>query len=183
VDTGYWSRYAKAYGYELLAKHFWNNNNQSRGLHYFDAALKTDPKNKRYRYDLARGYLHAKQYPEALKLYREIYDEDPGSSEVLTALVMLYRYNGQSDSSEKVSLEAIEADSTCFIAYENLISLYLETNRTDQGLATLEKCIKIAPDVPRLYRNVSALFARIGDRDKAKLYSDKAIELENQKNR
>ena len=183
VDTGYWSTYAKAYGYELLAKHSWNNNNPSQALHFFNAALKTDPKNKRYRYDLAIGYLHARQYPEALKLYREIYNEDPGSLEVLTALAMLYRYNGQSDLSEKMSLEAIEVDSTSFMAYENLISLYLQTNRTDRGLAALEKCVKIAPDVPRLYRNVSALFAQIGDNDRAKLYSDKALELENQENR
>jgi len=183
VDTGYWSTYAKAYGYELLAKHSWNNNNSSRALHFFNAALATDPKNKRYQYDLARSYLHARQYPEALKLYREIYNQDPGSSEVLAALVMLYRYNGQNDLSEKTSLEAIEADSTCFIAYENLISLYLATNRTDRGLAALEKYIKIAPDVPRLYRHVSTLFEHIGDRDRAKLYSDKAVELENQKKR
>lgn len=130
ADNGYWSVYAKAYAYELLAKHTLNNNDEPNAMRFFNAALKTDPKSRRYRYDLARIYMNEKQYPDAMRLYRE-----------------------------------------------SLAGLYLKTNQPDRAIVMLEKCIRIAPREPRLYEDMRILYTRIGDRDKAKLYSDEAAVL------
>ena len=45
----------------------------------------------------------------------------------------------------------------------------------------LEKCIRIAPRESRLYEDMRILYTRIGDREKAKLYSDKAAALRGEK--
>ncbi|MGD1048020.1 MAG: tetratricopeptide repeat protein [Candidatus Krumholzibacteriaceae bacterium] len=177
ADNGYWSVYAKAYAYELLAKHALNDNDEPQALRFFSAALKTDPKNRRYRYDLARIYMGRKQYPDAMTLYREILDREPGSLEAMTALGMIYGIEGRDSLSENMYMEAIATDSTSVIAYENLAGLYLKTNRPDRARAMLEKCIRIAPGEPRLYEDMRILYTRIGDLGKAKLYSEKAAAL------
>jgi len=177
ADNGYWSVYAKAYAYELLAKHALNNNDEPNALRFFNAALKTDPKNKRYRYDLARIYMNGKKYPDAMNLYREILDREPASLEAMSAIGMIYGIEGRDSLSEKMYMAAIATDSTSVIAYENLAGLYLKTNRPDRAVAMLEKCIGIAPREPRLYEDMRILYTRTGDPAKAKLYSDKAAAL------
>lgn len=181
ADNGYWSVYAKAYAYELLAKHALNNNDEPHALRFFNAALKTDPKNRRYRYDLARIYMNRKQYPDAMRLYREILDREPTSLEAMTALGTIYGIVGRDSLSENMFLAAIAMDSTSVIAYENLAGVYLKTNQWDRAVATLEKCISIAPREPRLYEDMRILYTRIGDPGKAKLYSDKAAALRREK--
>ncbi|HEY5133672.1 MAG TPA: tetratricopeptide repeat protein, partial [Candidatus Krumholzibacteriaceae bacterium] len=131
----------------------------------------------RYRYDLARIYMNRKQYSDAMRLYREILDGEPASLEAMTALGMIYGIVGRDSLSENMFLAAIAMDSTSVIAYENLAGVYLKTNQPDLAVATLEKCISIAPREPRLYEDMRILYTRIGDPEKAKLYSDKAAAL------
>jgi Tfp pilus assembly protein PilF len=76
---------------------------------------------------------------------------------------------------------AIAADSTSLVAYENLAGLYLKKNQPDRAIAMLEKCITIAPREPRLYDDMHILYTRIGETEKAKLYSEKAAALRREK--
>jgi Tfp pilus assembly protein PilF len=181
ADNGYWSVYARAYAYELLAKDALNNNDEPNAMRFFNAALETDPKSKRYRYDLARIHMKRKQYPDAMRLYREILDREPASVEAMIALGITYGVEGRDSLSENMYRAAIAADSTSLLAYENLAGLYLKRNQPDRALALLEKCIGIAPREPRLYDDMRILYTRIGDREKAKSYSDKAAMLRGEK--
>jgi tetratricopeptide (TPR) repeat protein len=178
ADNGYWSNYAKAYAYELLAKHSYNNGDRAQAVNYFLAALKTDPKNMRYKHDLAELSLECKRYPEALKYYREILEQQPGSVEAMNGLGILYGTIGQQDSAEAAFSHAIRIDPTFLPPYENLARLYLKTNRIEQAIALLEKCITVAPNSASLHRSVGKLYEKIGDRDRAKVYFEKASALE-----
>lgn len=178
AGTGYWSNYARAYAYELLGKHSYNSNNKSKAMDYFLAALKADPKNIRYKSELAQLSVENKQYPEALKYYQEILEQKPGSVETMNAIGLLYSTVGQYDSAEKVFLDAMKSAPAYVPTYVNLARLYVQTNRTERAIPVLEKLIEVAPDNAELYRNVGKLYEKIGEASKAGVYFEKAAALE-----
>jgi len=178
AETGYWSNYAKAYAFELLGKHSYNNNNKLRAMDYFLAALKADPKNMRYKNELAQLSVENKQYPQALKYYQEILEQKPGSIETMNIIGLLYSTVGQYDLAEKVFLDAMKIAPAYVPTYVNLARLYAQSNRTEQAIPVLEKFIDIAPDNAELYRNLGKLYEKIGDSNKASIYFEKAAALE-----
>jgi len=178
AETGYWSNYAKAYAFELLGKHSYNNNNKSRAMDYFLAALKADPKNIRYKNELAHLSIENKQYPQALKYYQEILEQKPGSIEIMNAIGLLYSTVGQYDSAEKVFLDAMKIAPAYVPTCVNLARLYVQTNRTEQAIPVLEKFIEVAPGNAELYRNLGKLYEKIGETNKAGIYFEMAAALE-----
>jgi tetratricopeptide (TPR) repeat protein len=180
TETGYWSPYARGYAYELLGKHSYNNQDRAGARSYFLSASRADPRTVRYKKELAELSIENHQYPQALKYYQEILDQEPNAADVMNSigLLILHGATSQRDAAEDMFVEAIRADPTFLQSYVNLAKLYMQTGRMQQAVGILKKSIEVAPGAAELYQNLGKVYDVMGEADSARSYFDEAERLE-----
>ncbi|UCF06014.1 MAG: tetratricopeptide repeat protein [bacterium] len=124
VDNGFWSDYARGYGYSSLGFYFKQRGDTQRMNAYTRAASEADPGNIRYTYNLATTYAGLGRNSEAVALYRRVIDRDPDYTEARNNLGVLLWKMGKLDLAEKELSEIVRLDSTYIMCFEPLASIY-----------------------------------------------------------
>jgi tetratricopeptide (TPR) repeat protein len=74
--------------------------------------------------------------------------------------------------------EAIKKDPSFYYAYRTLITCLEQTGKDTEAIENYEKCIKIAPGDKGLVYNLSQIYIKIKEYEKAVLWLRKAIEID-----
>ena len=90
-----------------------------------------------------------------------------------------FSYDNQKNYEQAIRLneKAIEINPSCFLAYNNLGSIYIKNNLLDKSEECYLKALEINPKYALCYTNIGNIAKYKGDIDKAHEYYLKAIEL------
>ncbi len=155
VDTGYWSNYARGYGYSTLGIYFIRAGDRGRGIEFSERAMEADPKNPRYWYNTATIYYNAKRYDEAVELYRKVKEYDPDRLEARNNLGVVYADQEKLDLAEQEFSGILERDSTYIQCYEPLSYIYFKTGQMEKCRRLYRKAKELGHDMMPFFREVS----------------------------
>ena len=85
-----------------------------------------------YQIAKAKGALSSKEYQVALEYYEKALEFEPDNKELLHAMADIYRQQGDFDSAYVSYMDLINKDSGDYKAYEALISILAENNKTEE---------------------------------------------------
>lgn len=88
-----------------------------------------------YQIAKAKEALSSKEYQVALKYYEKALEFEPDNKELLHAMADIYRQQGDFDSAYVSYMDLINKDSGDYKAYEALISILAENNKTEEIIA------------------------------------------------
>jgi tetratricopeptide (TPR) repeat protein len=147
VDNGFWSEYARGYGYSSLGFYFKQRGNKQRMTAYTRAASEADPGNIRYAYNLATTYAGLGQNSEAAALFRRVLDRDPDYTEARNNLGILYWKMGRLDLAEMELSEIVRRDSTYVMCFEPLSNIYAWTGKMENTITLYRKALDLGNDL------------------------------------
>jgi tetratricopeptide (TPR) repeat protein len=160
VDTGYWSNYARGYGYSTLGIYFVRVGDRERGIEFSEKAMEADPKNPRYWYNTATIYYSAKRYDEAVELYLKVKEHDPDRLEARNNLGVVYADLENLDLAEREFSGILERDSTYLQCYEPLSYIYFKTSKMEKCRRLYRKAKELGHDMTPFFREVSRIHSR-----------------------
>ena len=88
-----------------------------------------------YQIAKAKEALSSKEYQVALEYYEKALEFEPDNKELLRAMADIYRQQGDFDSAYVSYMDLINKDSGDYKAYEALISILAENNKTEEIIA------------------------------------------------
>lgn len=88
-----------------------------------------------YQIAKAKEALSSKEYQVALEYYEKALEFEPDNKELLHAMADIYRQQGDFDSAYVSYMDLINKDSGDYKAYEVLISILAENNKTEEIIA------------------------------------------------
>lgn len=88
-----------------------------------------------YQIAKAKEALSSKEYQVALEYYGKALEFEPDNKELLHAMADIYRQQGDFDSAYVSYMDLINKDSGDYKAYEALISILAENNKTEEIIA------------------------------------------------
>lgn len=88
-----------------------------------------------YQIAKAKEALSSKEYQVALEYYEKALEFEPDNKELLHAMADIYRQQGDFDSAYVSYMDLINKDSGDYKAYEALISILAEKNKTEEIIA------------------------------------------------
>lgn len=88
-----------------------------------------------YQIAKAKEALSSKEYQVALEYYEKALEFEPDNKELLHAMADIYRQQGDFDSAYVSYMDLINKDSGDYKAYEALISILAENNKTEEIIA------------------------------------------------
>jgi tetratricopeptide (TPR) repeat protein len=167
VDTGYWSGYAKGYGYSTLGIYFERVGNRERGIAFSRKAIEADPKNPRYWYNLATCYYREKRFDAAVELYRKVIDHDPGRLEARNNLGVVYSEMGRIDLAEREFSSILRSDSTYLQCYEPLSYVYFQLGRLEECRRLYRKALALGHDMTPFFKEMTWVHRGDGEIEKS----------------
>ena len=154
VDTGYWSSYAKGYGYSTLGIYYKRIGEQERGVEFSEKAVAADPKNPRYWYNLATIYYDEKRHEEAVELYRRVIAHDPERLEARNNLGVIYWETGRLGLAEREFSTVVASDSTYIQSYEPLAYIHFERGNLDACGRLYRKSRELGHDMTPFFKEM-----------------------------
>ena len=152
---------------------------------FYDSSISTFYKLNKYeplshnnRYQLARAYESKNQIDSAMSILLEIIKEDPKNYDSHSKLGELYGkvYNNLDKSLEHL-LFAYQINPNDASNLENIGIAYGMKKDFTQSLRFFEEAMKLNPDKPELYLNISQTYAIMGNKAKAEEFKVKAQEV------
>ena len=155
-----------------------NQNEHSRAIEYFEAALKDRPDQLLAVISKANSLLWLGDSEQALEIYNRALELSPDNKYILEG-IGLARYNlGEYDAAEesfKRSLKNSRQPWTC--PYEGLGLVYFKQGKFDEAKRNLEKSIDLNPDIEfKKYNTLAKIYIEEGKLDKARTLLEKSIE-------
>jgi tetratricopeptide (TPR) repeat protein len=139
------------------------------------AAIDKDPQRADLKLVLAKFYVRAERYDEAIALYQKLLAQDPRSRDLLWQLGESERRKGDINSAIETfrrCSQSAPSDTTCLT---QLGMIYEGTGRQDQARPIWEQILKIQPDHALALNNLAFAKAQDGvDLDQALTMSQKA---------
>ena len=117
-------------------------------------------------------------YPEAIRIYEKILQENRDIFDANTNLGMLYAQQNNLEKAEKYLNKAIKIDLNNPYALNNLASVLIKLGRNDESIKCSQKAIKIKKNFSLAYNNLGLAQQNIKKIDDAKRSFSKAIETE-----
>jgi arylsulfatase A-like enzyme len=148
-------------------------------ISFYNKLLERDPRNKTFKYILARFYYQAERFDKSRKELLELTKSDPGFNRAWELLGMIYDKEGDLD-------KAIES-------YEKALAIYPDSPGTLNNLAwdyasksmNLEKALKysekansLVPDSPPFLDTLAEIHEKMGNKDKSRELREKIKKLE-----
>ncbi|HUV36778.1 MAG TPA: tetratricopeptide repeat protein [Patescibacteria group bacterium] len=163
VHTGYWSSYAKGYGYSTLGFYYVRSGDRERGLELNEMAVQADPKNPRYWYNVATMYYQDKRFDEAVELYKKVIDHDPEQLEARNNLGVVYADMGRTDLAEREFSSILNSDSTYLQCYEPLSYIYFQTGQLDKCRRLYRKASELGHDMTPFLKEMTRVHREDAD--------------------
>lgn len=155
VDTGYWSGYAKGYGYSSLGIYYERVGNRERGIEFSKKAMEADPNNPRYWYNLATVCYRDKRFDAAVELYKKVIDHDPGRLEARNNLGIVYSKMGRIELAEREFSSILRSDSTYLQCYEPLSHVYYQLGRFEECRRLYRKALTLGHDMTPFFKEMT----------------------------
>lgn len=123
------------------------------------------------------GYvnLSLKNYPEAVKAYKNSYNLYPDDAELCTNLGLALGETGKHEEAIKYLNTAKELNPKIPQIYNNLGVQFANQNKAQNAIVNFEKAIEIDPKLYQAYTNLSAMYFKLGNYIKTKNYIDLAF--------
>lgn len=169
---------AKAFNHYLMGDIHRRNGRFEEAIHEFIQAYHYAPDEPFLAKQIVRGYLmthdleSARGYAEALI---EEYPEDPAAWFILGRI---YRQQERYDEASDAFTKALSLTSFNVFIYDELLKAEEESNDLVSVVEIYTKLVELHPQSAILHERLGLSLARIGDNEKAKIYLQKALELD-----
>jgi tetratricopeptide (TPR) repeat protein len=178
VENGYWSDYAKGYGYSTLGFYFKRMSDNGRAVRFMKAASEADEGNTRYLYNLATLYAEGNDYEKATGIYEKVIERDPGRLDARYNLGLNYMKSGKMELAENQFAEILRRDSSYVQSFEPYEMVSFDMGKIDRCIELYRKAKKLGVDTaPRLL----ALASKPGgpaERERGKMLLEKLSAIE-----
>jgi len=145
---------------------------------FFENALLEDPDAMNPISQIVSIYLGDKRPQKAIDLVTQQITLAPKNPRLYALQGRLYGGLGQLEKAEENFKKAILTDSLFMDSYIDLASLYFEEKKFDQGIAELEKALKINPKYVQAYMLKGKINDNLGHFEEARAAYEKVMELE-----
>ena len=124
------------------------------------------------------GYINlsSKNYPEAIEIYKTLYNLDPNNSELCANLGLALGEIGKHEEAIKYLNIAKKLNPKIPQIYNNLGVQFASQEKISEAIASLKKAIEIDPKFYRAYTNLAAIYFRLKDYTNTRKYINFAIE-------
>jgi tetratricopeptide (TPR) repeat protein len=136
--------------------------------------------------NMAIGFCYYKKedYRSAIKYYDIAQKQFDGPNvDLINNLACSYGALAQYDKALEYCDEAIKLDSNYVFPHLNKGLYLMGLKKYQEAIPEYEKAIKMDPDNPKSYRNLSIIYNNLGDATKAKLYNDMANRMNQDNNK
>jgi tetratricopeptide (TPR) repeat protein len=154
VHDGFWSPYARGYGYSTLGIYFRLQEKMELASRYTAAAADADPGNIRYRYNLGELYQKQGEYAKSAEAYEKVLERKPDHLGARYGLGVAFWATGKLDRVEREMAEVIKGDSTYYAAYEVLADAHARSGR-------IEECVDVCRRAERHGRDMGPFIERL----------------------
>jgi len=156
--------------------------NKERGVELLNRSLEyADEATEREGYALRAGHAIAveQDYEKAAKIYEMSVVEYPDASTYRNNLATMYSYLGRNQDAAGQYKEAIRADPTLMIAYNGLVTVYLENlGRVDSAMVWLDRQMQYDPQSSWPYYNLAYAYIGMDSLDLALAALERSLEID-----
>lgn len=147
IDKALESSSHNAYYYYEAANFYFNKVNDSeKGFEYLRKAISLDPKNSDYIADYAGTLTSFGKYDEAIKVYKELIDNDPNYYASWNDLASTYGYAGKVNKELEIRLQAVKRFPDDAYHWFWLANTYDKQNNKKKAVEAYQKSIKLDPE-------------------------------------
>ncbi len=125
------------------------------------------------------GYFRMGQLDKAIENYKLSIKHKPNNSKVYSNMGIIYFQKGELDKAKEVYEKAVNIDPRFVDARRNLGSVYAQQKRFDAAIAQFTEALKYDPNNATLHQYMGFVYRDKGDAANAKIWLDKAKQLEN----
>ena len=147
-------RPGNAWGYYMLGLSAWKSGDLAKSEQAFEKALSIDPHHVKSLLNSSRVFIEQKRHDEAVDRLKRAADLDPESFHVHRLLGRAYHMQGTTDEAEVSYRRAIEVNERDAWSMNNLVLLFLETERADEALPLLARAVELRQEVPAFHNNL-----------------------------
>lgn len=127
--------------------------------------------------DRARINMEENNHKNALRLFNEVLNQEPGHLQALRSKALIKISSGEADEAEEFLLFAIKQQPQDDQLYQMLGTFYLNNNSPNKALTQLERATKINSANSIAHHGLGLLYAQVqGEHKKAISHFSKAIE-------
>ncbi|MCB1056769.1 MAG: tetratricopeptide repeat protein [Acidobacteria bacterium] len=146
-----------------------------------EKGVEVDPANATIRQLLAAALTELGRQPEAIQQLEEARNRNPDDAAVRTDLGLAYARGGRTDDAAREFRAALERskpkDEAHWLALYNLGVYYGESDRPEQAIPYLERCLDAAPAYFDAWRYLGIVEQRLEHLDRAVEAYEKALEI------
>ena len=173
VNNGYWSDYAKGYGYSTLGFYFQRLSDNGQAASFLKAASETDEGNTRYLYNLATIYAGGEQYEKAAGMYIKVIEKNPEHLDARYNLGLSYMRMGKTDLAEDQFSEILRLDSTYVRSYEPFEMISFDMGKIERCIDLYRKAKKLGVNTAPRLKELASTSSGPVERERARKLLDK----------
>lgn len=129
-------------------------------------------------YNSGVSYLHAADYPHAIKEFQAALKRRPGMPDARYGLGLAYVKQQHYHDGIKMLEAVAKVRPHNGIALYNLGMAYIHVGELEKARDTLETALSLTPDVKEIHFNLSKIFQEQGELDRARQYCQNALNLD-----
>lgn len=166
-----------ASAYNLTANRDYLTGNLEGARANWSRALELDPRSSEAFFGLSLIAFEASDYERAIELGEQCRLINLGNPRVPLLLAESYLQNDQTDKAVLVLFQHIATEPTSVQALELLGNAFLNTREYDRAVTQFKRVLTFAPKSKDAHYGLAQAFAKLGDKEQAKLFKEKFDEL------
>ncbi len=172
--------WAKAEALNCKATMYFRQKQFDKALNYFIQGLEHHPKDTRFVHGIGICHAGKQDFDTAMQWFSKELELEPGCAEAYYSIGLCWQSKGDFYRAIHNYMEALKHQPNYPEAYNNLAKLFLEEEGSIQkAIEMLEKSIETAGDAKHkglFYLNLSKVYRKIADYDKADYYKAKFLD-------
>ena len=178
VNSGYWSDYAKGYGYSTLGFYFKRLSDDGQTAFFLKAASEADEGNVRHLYNLATTYAGGEQYEKATGVFKKVIERNPEHLDARYNLGLSYMRMGKTDLAEDQFSEILRLDSTYVRSYEPFEMISFDKGNIARCIDLYRKARRLGVDTTPRLKELASTSSYPVERERAKELLDKLTAID-----
>jgi len=152
-----------------IGAYYFDLDNYSKALSYFQSALDLDPENQYSLFQLAKTFEKMNDPYNAIDIYSKIVEINPDHALAYYYLGKLYSSLGDFAQSLTCYSKCLELDPSFFDAALDLASIHWVSKNYNKAISVLEETLKFSKE-DEIYKMMINIYEEIGEETKAKYY-------------
>lgn len=154
------------------------NGQSEQSVALLEEAIKLDPENKSYTYQLGNVYYLAKNYTEAITILSAVGSLNGSSEQIFMLLANSYLKSGQREKAVAALEAGIKKFPRSGKLYFEMGELYSSENNPSRAIFYYENAVEIEPESPTNYYALAKIFLRSDEEVWGMIYGEIFINLE-----